>query len=259
MLDHIGPESVLFFVGAHPDDETTVGALLAYAADRCRRVIVVSLTRGQSGVNLRPTDLTRTLADVRSAELDAATRVLGCEAVTFDYLDGITMAHPEGLAVAESEAAAVARWKASGVGRMKPEDHLARWTRASGDPSERLRKLFRERGATAVLTLEPGHGFTGHPEHIATAEAARRAILAYQQDTGRTVPLFHVHPPADAVEGSRLIPTEELNRRGGRDYAALAWASFACYESQYGTGAACQDRHMHDWVKGCRLRSAPAG
>ena len=43
-------EDVVVFVGAHPDDETLAGPLLAYCADHCRELVVASLTKGESGL-----------------------------------------------------------------------------------------------------------------------------------------------------------------------------------------------------------------
>ncbi|MFW6154721.1 MAG: hypothetical protein ACOC95_05845 [Planctomycetota bacterium] len=61
-LERVAAEDGVVFVGAHPDDETLVGPLLAWCADHCRDLVVASLTRGQSGWNLGPADLMRTLA-----------------------------------------------------------------------------------------------------------------------------------------------------------------------------------------------------
>lgn len=137
-VEQLRNTDVVVFVGAHPDDETLLGPLLAYCADRCRQLVVVSLTKGESGWNLGREDLTQTLAQVREKEFDAAVRALGGTAVTFDYVNGTSSAHPEGVAVLEMEEPAHRRWRAPGGRSVTPDAAYRRWTEEGGDPAARL-------------------------------------------------------------------------------------------------------------------------
>jgi LmbE family N-acetylglucosaminyl deacetylase len=75
----------------HPDDEAyAAGGALALAARTGARVTVASATRGEQGEHFRGGDGDRrTLAAIRSAELECACRVLGAEPPVFlDMEDG---------------------------------------------------------------------------------------------------------------------------------------------------------------------------
>ena len=164
ILDRLHEDSVVVFVGAHPDDETLVGPFLAFCADRCREVVVVSLTPGEAGWNLHKEDLTQTLAEVRRKEYADAAKVLGCTPVVFDYVNGASRAHPQGWAVLELKPAAVQRWRTQGDKEQTADSAYARWTAERGAPAERLRQLFQDKRATVVIALEPEKGFTLSPE-----------------------------------------------------------------------------------------------
>lgn len=81
---------------AHPDDESLAcGGLLARCAALNARVVVVSLTRGEAGPAPATAPTHRltpgaSLAGIRSAEFQAAARVLGArEAILLDHADGM--------------------------------------------------------------------------------------------------------------------------------------------------------------------------
>jgi LmbE family N-acetylglucosaminyl deacetylase len=254
-LDNVSRDAVIVFVGAHPDDETTLSPLLAYCARRCREVVVVSLTRGQAGCNLGRADLTRTLAEVRTAELAAATQILGCTSLTYEYINGLSTAHPGGLAVLEPLDAARARWQAIDHNGQTPTMHYDRWTAEAGDPAERLLGLLRDKRPAAVIALEIENGFTDHPEHITATLAARNALAAYNRQARRPAALYYAYPNDRPVEGAETITTEQLNRLGAEDYGAIAWQAWRCYESQYGLNdGPKRDQHMRGFVTASRLK-----
>jgi LmbE family N-acetylglucosaminyl deacetylase len=236
ILEHFQKDAVVVYVGAHPDDEHTVGPLLAFAADRCRELTVVCLTQGQSGWNLHKEDLTRTLAQVRRAEFEAAVRTLGGEPMMLDYVNGTSMAHPEGLAVHEDEQAALRRWRTieRGTYDNTVEGIRQRWTRQTGDPVARLADIFRRKQPTVVLVFEPGRGYTNHPEHIAVSQVTREALGQYNREAKVKAMLYYTHNPEDDVPGAERIRTERLSEIGGRDYRQVADRSQDFYESQYG-------------------------
>jgi LmbE family N-acetylglucosaminyl deacetylase len=249
ILDRFQPDAVAIFVGSHADDEHTVGALLAFAADRCREVIVVSLTRGESGWNLHREDLTRTLAEVRRQEFESAVRTLGCVPLMFDYINGTSKAHPQGLAVQEYEDAALARWRAvRGRTDHSPEGIIQRWTRETGDPAARLVRLFREKEPSLVIADEPAKGYSNHPEHQATGRLTLQALAEYNRTARRKASLYWSHCPADTVPTAERITTESLSQLGGQEYRRIADQSQDFYESQYGSrGSERAAKYLYLW------------
>ncbi|MFW6145801.1 MAG: PIG-L deacetylase family protein [Planctomycetota bacterium] len=236
ILDRLQSDAVVMYVGAHPDDEHTVGPLLAYAADHTRGLTVVCLTRGESGWNLHREDRTRTLAEVRTAEFDAAVRTLGGEPIMLDYVNGTSTAHPEGLAVFDDEETAVARWRAARAeGGHSVETIRQRWTRQTGDPVDRLEGIFPDRQPTVVLVFDPGRGYTNHPEHVAVAQVTREALSRYNRIAGSKAMLYYTYNPSDDVPDAERIETEALRAAAGRDYRDIADRSQDFYESQYGS------------------------
>lgn len=234
ILDRFKKDAVVVFIGAHPDDETTIGPLLACAADRCREVVVVSLTRGDGGWNLSKEDLTQTLTQVRDKEFTAAAKILGCTAVTYGYVNGESLAHPQGLAVLELEDAAWQRWQTQGDKGKTAEWAYPRWTAQDGDPADKLLDLLRRTRPTVVIALEPGRGFTNHPEHVTATMATLKAVRAYNRDADAKAVLYYAHNPKDEVAGAERIATADLAARADRDCLQVANESWACYESQFG-------------------------
>ncbi|WP_158277253.1 PIG-L family deacetylase [Serinibacter arcticus] len=98
---------------AHPDDETLLaGGLLALAAARGARVVVVTATRGERGEMIGAPQLegTDAVAPTRSQEIAAALTALGVREHVF--LDG--------LAAHVSDPAAPVRWTDSGMAWIRP-------------------------------------------------------------------------------------------------------------------------------------------
>jgi LmbE family N-acetylglucosaminyl deacetylase len=228
-LDLVTPGCVVAFIGAHPDDETVVGSLLAFCAEHAREVWVVALTRGEAGWNLDKEDRTRTLAAIREVELAEALAVLKAKPILFDYVNGVSKNHPDGLAVAEPEGPAIERWNTKGDHAQTPDDVYARWTREAGDPAIEIAAFLADKKPDVVLALEPDTGFTRHPEHIATTRAALKALRSVSHETA----LYYTYPnDAEGVGGER-IAVERLNELGGKDYARIAVRSWCCYRSQF--------------------------
>src|SRR5256886_13952816 len=75
-------------IGAHPDDpESGCGGTLARYAALGHAVTVVYLTRGERGIPGKSLD---EAARIRSAEGDAACRIMGAKPVYFGQIDGAT-------------------------------------------------------------------------------------------------------------------------------------------------------------------------
>ena len=85
-------------VGAHPDDPESgcAGTLARYAA-LGHSVKIVYLTRGERGITGKPLD---EAARIRSAEVDAACRIIGAAPLFFGQIDGateVTRAHVDAM------------------------------------------------------------------------------------------------------------------------------------------------------------------
>lgn len=130
-------------VWAHPDDETFLMAGIMAAGVRAgNRVVCVTATRGEGGIQDEARWPAAQLAAIRTTELERALDILGVtEHVWLDLPDG-------------------------GCRHLHPDPQV-----------ERIAHILRDAQADTVLTFGPD-GMTGHPDHIAvsewTAEAFRR-------------------------------------------------------------------------------------
>ncbi len=149
-------QRTLIFFGAHPDDETFgMGATLALYVLKGAKVYYVCSTRGEEGTIdpelMKGFDST---GDLRWHELECAAKELGLSGIIhLGYRDsGMQGAeqnkHPDALAMAPLEEV---------TGRMV--------------------KIIRELKPDVVLTHDAGGGY-GHPDHIATHNAAVKAFYA---------------------------------------------------------------------------------
>ena len=148
-MDDLG---TVLMIWAHPDDETyLVGGLSTVLTDAGHRVVCVTATRGEAGTSdAAPCELEQ-LSQVRTAELEAALRILGIE--EHHWLD-----YPDGGCADVDEQEAAGRIGAV-VDDVRPD---------------------------TVVTFGPD-GFTGHPDHrtvsrwtdLALARAAARPRLLH--------------------------------------------------------------------------------
>src|SRR5437763_16687538 len=85
-------------VGGHPDDpESGCGGTLARYAALGHAVMVVYLTRGERGISGKSLD---EAATIRSAECEAACKIMGAKPVFFGQIDGateVTRAHVDAM------------------------------------------------------------------------------------------------------------------------------------------------------------------
>lgn len=148
-------EARLLFIGAHPDDETVAGPILARAclalSRPCRLVL---LTRGEGGRCDRTGGCGPDLARFRTREMERVASAYGAELVLYDY--------PNAKLPWSSFPTVAAQRTA--------------WA-AHGDPVRRLARELRSFRPTVVLTFDPEGGFTEHPEHRLSAELADEALV----------------------------------------------------------------------------------
>lgn len=149
------PDARIAWVGAHPDDETSVGAILARACrHHGRPCLILALTDGGGGACDRAEPCFPDVASARRAELAEAARRLHADAVIGPYPN------------------APLPWSS-----FPRRDHqAARWRAVGGDPVVFVERTLAAFSPTVVLTFGPTYGFTGHPEHQLAARITREAV-----------------------------------------------------------------------------------
>lgn len=149
-------QKTLIFCGAHPDDETFgMGTTLAKYTISGVRVYYICATGGEMGT-VAPEYMEgyATIAELRSAEMKCAASALGLAGVIYlGYLDSGMSGSP-----GNNHANALA---------ATPVEEVA----------GRIVKVIRELKPDVVVTHDAGGGY-GHPDHIATHNAAVKAFYA---------------------------------------------------------------------------------
>jgi LmbE family N-acetylglucosaminyl deacetylase len=142
-------------IWAHPDDETfMVGGLLSMAAANGQRVVCITATKGEGGVQDENRWPAASLGETRANELAAALKILGiAEHHWLGYADGSCSTVEETEAVAKL---------AEHIERYKPD---------------------------SIITFAPD-GLTGHEDHVAVA---RWATLAAAQSSVKPTVWCAVH------------------------------------------------------------------
>jgi LmbE family N-acetylglucosaminyl deacetylase len=146
----------LIFFGAHPDDETFgMGATIAQYVNIGVKVYYVCSTRGEAGtVDPEYMQGYKTIADLRTAEMECAAKVLGLAGVIYlGYRDSGMTGSPDNQNPASLLNA--------------PVEQVA----------SLMVKIIREFKPGVVITHDAGGGY-GHPDHIATHNAVVKAFYA---------------------------------------------------------------------------------
>ena len=141
------PRSILW-IGAHPDDEVLAAPLLAHwCRDAGARCSILVATRGENGPCLLAGGCLPDLATVRSAEAGASSRLFGADLILLSVADG---------GVAAARASGLAETIAGFLRAVKPD---------------------------LVLTFDPRHGTTCHPDHRAVGAATLDAASLLEDPT----------------------------------------------------------------------------
>lgn len=217
----------LMFVGAHPDDETTAGPLLARAAESSKCMVVI-LTRGEGGENRIGTEQDAALGEIRVKELSAACAVLGAEHRNLGFWNGLPRdaQNPDG-------------------GRESPRDAIARWKKSGRDPKAELLKVMREWKPDIVVSFDGQQGFTGHREHRAAGILAAEAFAELGRGSGWKPRSFYctmnpyaqeIHPRLPGLDEKKVVERIDGTARSarGRSYVDIAMEAWARHESQVG-------------------------
>jgi LmbE family N-acetylglucosaminyl deacetylase len=133
----------VMWCAAHPDDESMMGAVLARASLYYGSPLhMLVLTRGEGGECGRPEGCLPDLGTVREGEMKKVAQAYHAELQMERY------------------------WNAPlPVESFPPRHEIAKKWLSQGDPAELVAKAIRKFKPDVVLTFEPTHGFTGHPEH----------------------------------------------------------------------------------------------
>ncbi|MEA2602310.1 MAG: hypothetical protein QOF89_3302 [Acidobacteriota bacterium] len=174
-----GTTSVLW-VAAHPDDESMAAPLLArLCLDEGLRCSFLVFTRGEKGPCLLPGGCRPDVATVRTTEMIRAAKLFNARLDLWSYVDG-------GGAVDVTPT-----WDAAAGGHAALISSLSSFIGASG--------------ADLILTFDPRHGSTCHPDHRAVgnlvvdalAQLPHPAVLYFLET--RIV-------PNDSTHGVRFSP-----------------------------------------------------
>jgi LmbE family N-acetylglucosaminyl deacetylase len=210
-----GPSSparapVLLAIFAHPDDEASVGPVLAKYASAGARVYLAVATDGQLGVTPHAgIPAGDNLGGARGDELQCAASRLGIEApIRFGLYDQLRMA--EGL-----------------------ELHMAQIR----ELRERVRKAFETLQPDAVITW-PASGWTGHPDHRLVNAVVTEVFQSHpwtrpSQLYYPAVPIGRLpasHPLSAASVDPRFLSVEVPVSPQDYEKSKQAWL---CHRSQY--------------------------
>lgn len=152
LVESLAGKRVLW-IGAHPDDESTVAPLLGEACvERGARCTFFVVTRGDAGKCKLSTGCPPDLATFRVAEMKAAAALYGGEVIQWDL--------PDGAGASADEVAKA--WAALRGGT----DALV----------EAFRAEIAKAAPDVVVTFDPRHGTSCHPDHRAASALALLAI-----------------------------------------------------------------------------------
>ena len=218
---------------AHPDDEALLcGGTLAKANADGHRTVLVTATRGERGEV--PNGLLgpgETLAQRRSAEVQAAAKILGIHRTLFlGYLD-------------------------SGMRNTADNDVVGSfWTADIDQAAQRLAAVLIEENAE-VLTIYDPHGAYGHPDHIQVHRVGVRAAelaatpyvfeatlnrdrLAQLRDDPSGAENVPPRPDVDGIDDNIGLPEDQLSTGiDVCDVLDIKRAAIAAHASQVGEGS----------------------
>jgi LmbE family N-acetylglucosaminyl deacetylase len=181
---------------AHPDDEAIfTGATIRRLADRGARVVLVTATGGELGTPRIPLR-GRSIAEVRTAELERASELLGVAR----------------LVLLGRRDSGLAGWESGSHPRALVRADLP-------TVAEALAALLHREGAEAIIGYD-ADGIYGHPDHVAVHLLARYAAsLAGVTSYDATVDREHLH-----FAGQHVVGTAGGGRVFGRVTAEISVA-----------------------------------
>lgn len=150
--DDVAKLGTILGIWAHPDDETfTMGGILAAAAKNGQRIIIVTATKGEQGIQDELRWPAERLGAIREAELHDAMTILGIK-------EHELLGYPDG-----------------GCENVNPDE-----------ATFRIAELIRSYKPNSIFTFGP-EGLTGHPDHQAVSQWAAEAL----KQSGHHASLFY--------------------------------------------------------------------
>ena len=173
-------------VGAHPDDpESGCGGTLARYAEKGHRVTIVYLTRGEAGIRGKSHE---EAAAIRTAEAEAACKILGSKPRFAGQIDGATEANPRrtqefvALILAERPDLLLTHWPID-----THPDHQAASFLA-------IRAGLATRGRMPLYFFEVDYGYqtmgfqpTDYVDITAVREKKKAALFAHRSQNGEAI------------------------------------------------------------------------
>jgi len=192
------PRSVLW-IAAHPDDESIVAPLLMrWCVDEGARCTLLILTRGEAGICRIASGCAPDIAAVRSAEAGSASQLFHANLILLTLPDGGGAAPPA--------------WPA--------------------DLAATLAKYIEAVHPDLILTFDPRHGTTCHPDHRAAGAAVLDSVKSLPfapavwllETRVDTMPSLQFRPATHAAfrfEGSWDAVAEDMQRHPSQFDAAF--------------------------------------
>ena len=212
------PKSVLW-IAAHPDDEAVAAPLLAkWCIDEGARCGLLVMTRGEAGACALAGGCLPDVASTRSAEAGAASELFRAESMLLRYPDGGGSLPP--------------RWSDVPGDQPGPSPGLRPPSPGGrGDLAARIAAHIEAFAPEIILTFDPRHGTTCHPDHRETGRLVLEAVEML--DSAPAVYLLETRVTfttgADAVQFAAAIPgalrfdATGLLASGVEAWTALAW------------------------------------
>jgi LmbE family N-acetylglucosaminyl deacetylase len=189
-------------VGAHPDDpESGCGGTLARYAVAGHRVTALYLTRGEAGIPGKSHD---EAAAIRTAECEAACKILGAKTLFAGQIDGATEVNRE-------RAQALFKF----LSAEEPDVVFTHWP-IDTHPDHQAAAILTLRAYLAVSRRFPLYFFevnsgsqtlgfapTAYVDITATREKKKAALFAHRSQNGERIYRVH-HEPMETFRGREL-------------------------------------------------------
>ena len=144
----------VMWVGAHPDDESLVGSIFAKAGPKLGNPLYfLVLTHGDGGECCLPEGCHPDVKTVRGEEMKEVARLYKAK-LQHEYYYNAPLP----------------------VESFPPRHEIAKMWQEKGDPTLKIARAIRDFKPAVLITFDPDHGFTGHPEHQLTARFATQAV-----------------------------------------------------------------------------------
>ena len=204
------PSKTLLAIFAHPDDETTIGPVLAKYAEQQSDVYLLITTDGRYGVtNHAEIPAGDSLVRVRNKELECSCKALGIhppiQLNVYDGLRGI-----EGMSGIFSELALM---------------------------KERMKAEIKKINPDVIITFGP-EGDSGHPDHRLVGAVTTEILLSEPWPEGMKLYYFSWEKAqAEQYEGWNLNYADSANLNTvvtfDESHEKKHFASIQCHQSQY--------------------------